>query len=294
MNITNRLFTYPVLSPDKWDYQNSIFAVDYENHMDGVNSLKLSFDIAMTCPEIEQLIMSGQAEYVIHLECSTTAFREVITSISPHIEYIIPISRISGSFDAVAFVILKEDVKDFSCADWDEDFSSMSFNLDHGSILAYQNLPGLNITKDYEEFTSAGSLFTVFHRVTEDCEPAEIYLDSNKIRIGLCSADFDLYKRYSAIDSLQSVFHCMVILPALVYVFGELKLEGGEETYQSREWFLSLEKAYEKRGLNFLGEIESEEKSAFMLAQQAMELILNKAFNQIALFYSQLEEEEDD
>ncbi|MBR3362208.1 MAG: hypothetical protein IKG39_12850 [Lachnospiraceae bacterium] len=292
MNITNRLFTYPVLSNEKWDYQNSLFAVDFENQMAGVNDLKLAFDIAMTCKEIEQLILSGKAEYVIHLECSTTAYREVLRSISTHIEHTIPIGRVSGSFDAVAFVILKEDIQDFVSTDWDEDFFGMSFDLNRGSILAYQNLPGLNITKDYEEFTSAGSLFTVFKRVTADNEAAEVYLDANKIRIGLCSEDYDLYKTYSTLDDLQEIYHCMVIFPALVYVFSELKLEGAAETYQAREWFVSLEQAYHKRGLNFMEEVDSEDKSSFVLAQQAMELIMNKAFKQMSVFYSQDEEDE--
>ena len=114
MNITNRLFTYPILSDEKDDYMESIFSVDYEQTMQGVNSLKLTFDIAMNCPELERLILNGQAEYVIHLECSTTAYREVLGSVSKHIEHIIPIGRINGTFDAVAFVILKKNIINFS------------------------------------------------------------------------------------------------------------------------------------------------------------------------------------
>lgn len=54
MNITNRLFTYPVLSDEKDDYKESFFSVDYEQSMQGVNSLRLSFDITMNCHELEQ------------------------------------------------------------------------------------------------------------------------------------------------------------------------------------------------------------------------------------------------
>lgn len=53
MNITNRLFTYPVLSEEKDDYKESIFSVDYEQAMQSVHSLKLTFDIAMNCRELE-------------------------------------------------------------------------------------------------------------------------------------------------------------------------------------------------------------------------------------------------
>lgn len=216
MNITHRLFTYPVLSDEKNDYKESIFSVDYEQTMQGVNSLKLTFDIAMNCRELEKLVLNGQAEYVIHLECSTTAYREVLRSVSRHIEHVIPIGRINGSFDAVAFVVLKKNVANFSCADWVDDYSETDFNLFAGSILAYQNLPKLDITKDYEEFTNAGSIFSIYKRITEDDCPAEINLDSAKIRIGLGSNDYEVYATYSAKTELQALLHTMIILPALV------------------------------------------------------------------------------
>lgn len=291
MNITNRLFAYPVLSDEKDDYIKSLFNVDFEQAMQGVNSLKLIFDIAMNCPELEQLILNGQAEYVIHLECSTTAFREVLRSVSKHIEHTIPIGRVNGSFDAVAFVILKKNASNFYCTDWVDDYSGITFSLFPGSILAYQNLQSLDITKDYEEFTNAGSIFTIYKRITEDDRPAEINLDSSKIRIGLGTKDYDIYAIYATKTELQALFHSMLILPALVYVFEELKQEGGEETYHNKEWFIALENAYSKRGIVFMEEVLYAEKTSYQLAQEAMELPLSKAFDQIPVFFDTTEED---
>lgn len=291
MNITNRLFTYPVLSDDKDDYKESIFNVDYEQTMQGVNSLQLTFDISMNCPELEELILNGQAEYAIHLECSTTAYREVLHSVSKHIEHVIPIGRINGSFDTVAFVILKRNVVNFFCTDWVDDYSGIVFNLSAGSILAYQNLQSLDITKDYEEFTNAGSIFSVYKRITEEERPAEINLDSSKIKIGLGTKDYDIYALYAAKTELQALFHSMIILPALVYVFEELKQEGGEETYHNKEWFMALEKSYSKRGIVFMEEVFNGEKTSYQLAQEAMELPLSRAFAQIPIFFDTTEED---
>lgn len=291
MNITNRLFTYPILSEEKDDYKESIFNVDYEQTMQGVNSLKLTFDIAMNCQELEQLIIRGQADYVIHLECTITAYREVIHSVSKHIEHVIPIGRINGTFDAVAFIILKKNITGFICSDWVEDFSNITFNLFAGSILAYQNLPSLDITKDYEEFTNAGSIFAIYKRITEDECPAEVSLDSSRIRIGLGAKDYDVYAMYSAKTELQFLFHSMLILPVLVYVFEELKQEDGAELYHNKEWFIALEKAYLRRGITFMEEVLNSEKTSYLLAQEAMELPLSKAFNQIPVFFDTIEED---
>lgn len=291
MNITNRLFTHPVLSDEKDDYKESIFNVDYEQVMQGVNSLKLTFDIAMNCRELEQLILNGQADYVIHLECPTTAYREVLHSVSKHIDHVLQIERVNGTLYVVAFVILKKNISGFICLDWVEDFSDTTFNLSVGTILAYQNLPSLDITKDYEEFTNAGSIFSIYKRLTEDDCPAEISMDSSKIRIGLGTKDYDIYALYSTKTELQPIFNSMFILPVLVYVFEELKQEDGADTYHNKEWFIALEKAYAKRGLIFMEEVINPEKTSFQLAQEAMELPLSKALDQIPGIFDTTEED---
>ena len=96
---------------------------------------------------------------------------------------------------------------------------------------------------------------------------------------------------YSQTAELQSIFHTMIILPALVYVFEELKIDGGEETYHNKEWFLALEKSYKKRGINFMEEVLDTEKTSYQLAQEAMELPISKALNQIPLLYNNSEED---
>lgn len=291
MNITNRLFTYPVLSVEKDDYKKSIFKVRLERTMSGVDSLKLSFDIAMDCPELEALIASGQAEYVIHVECSTTAYREALHSFTKHIEHVIPIKRINGIMDMVAFITLKRNIKSFTCSDWVDDYDGISFNLSVGSILAYENLPSLDITKNYEEFKNSKSIFTVWRRVTDEDKPANIDIESPKIKIGLGSKDYDAYSIFSNKPDLQQILNSLIVLPALVFVFEELKQDAGYETYRNREWFIALEKSYEKRGLKFMDEVLNEDKTSYQLAQEAMELPISNAFTQLQTLFASVEED---
>ena len=95
-------------------------------------------------------------------------------SVSNYIEHEIPIGRVNGRLEAVAFIILKKRVTNFYSEDWVEDFNGVTFDLLQGSILAYKNLESLLLTKDYEEFSNANSIFTVYKRITDDDKPAEI------------------------------------------------------------------------------------------------------------------------
>lgn len=291
MNITNRLFAYPVLSDEKNDYKQSVFRVKYEQSK-GVNDLQLSFDIEMTCQELQDMILNGQAEYVIHLECKTTAYRMVLHSMSPHIEHKVLFGRVNGTLEAVAFVVLKKRVKTFSCTDWVEDFAGTTFDLSQGAILAYENLDSLDVSKEYEEFSNAESIFSVYKRLTDEDKPAEIKMESAKIRIGLGTQDYETYSAYARYVELQPLLHAMLIFPALVYVFETLRQDDGEDNmYQGKAWFMALEQAYKKRGVDLMEEVHNDEKTSYQLAQEALVLPISKAMKQIPTFFSETEED---
>lgn len=276
MNITKRLFAYPVLSDEKDDYIQSVFQVDYKTKMEDVNTLRLTFSIEMTCEEINDLIVSGDAEFVIHLECSKTAYRKIKKSISKNFFIDIPIDQINGTLELVALIILKEDVESFVCSDWSEDFEGMTFSLEHSSIIGYQNLSEINISKDYEEFANSNSIFTVYKKYKDE-KYFDIDLEHEKIKIGLPVNDYELYGKYSGNKDCQAVLNAMLVLPAMVYIFEELKQDYGEELYHNREWYIALEKSYNKRGLNFLDEVTRTDKTSIELAQEAMEYPVSSA-----------------
>lgn len=292
MNITNRLYTYPVLSIEKDDYDTSVFEVQALQSMNGINNLLLQFDITMDNEELGQLIRDGKAEYVIHLECSNTAYRTSIHSAITYIEYEIPISRVSGKLEMVAFIVSKTKIPCFHSNDWNKDYEGLQFDFAKASVLGYQNLPTLDITKDYEELANASSIFLVYKRLTEEAKPMDVDLDSNRIKIGLCSEEYSVYSRFCGKTEFQPILNAMIILPALVYVFEELKQEGGIEINQGKEWFVSLDRAYRKRGIEFVNEIQDEDKPSIELAQEAMELPLNAAFSKLAGLYENGDEED--
>lgn len=190
MNITNRLYTYPILSPEKSDYTNSVFEVELSHKMSGVSNLVLQFSITMNNAEINQLIRDGKAEYVIHLECSTTAYRTSLHSSITEIEHDIPINRVNGKLEIVVFIISRTQIHQFYSKDWVNDFEGLSFDFTKASIIGYHNLPALDITKDYEELANASSIFLVYKRLTEEAKPMDVDLDSHKIKIGLSSHEY--------------------------------------------------------------------------------------------------------
>lgn len=293
MNITKRLYAYPVLSDDRDDYKNSIFEVDVHYRMIGVNELLLEFDITMDNDELQKLILKGDAEYVMHIECSNTSYRTTLNSITDQTSKTIPINRLNGKLELIALIVLKKDIKGYRNMDWINDYDDIRFDLAKGSILAYYNIPSFEITKDYEEFSNAGSIFKISKRLTAEPAPMDVELDAPQITIGLGTQEYDIYTKFCDRPEFQPILNSMIVLPALVYTFDELQIEDGIEKYEGRNWYISLSKAYEKRGIALKDEIIMSEKTSIQLAQEAMELSVTKALNKLSGMFENNEEEED-
>lgn len=293
MNITKRLYTYPVLSEERDDYVDSIFDAEVQYKMNGVNNLQFDFDIEMDNKDLQRMILAGDAEYVIHIECANTSFRTAIHDISNHVSKEIPIGRINGRIEIIVLIATKKDVSHFVNSKWDDDYQGLSFELSKGSILAYKNIPVIDIVKNYEEFNSASSIFKVYKRLTSEPKPMEIDLPTAQIGIGVGLQEYEIYSRFCDKEELQPILNSMMIFPALVYVFEELKQENGIDNYSGRNWYVSLSKAYEKRGIDLADELLNSDKTSVQLAQEAMELPLNAALRKFADLFENGEEEDD-
>lgn len=293
MNITKRLYTYPVLSEERDDYVDSVFDAEVQYKMNGVNNLQFDFDIEMDNKQLQSMILTGDAEYVIHIECVNTSFRTAIHDISNHVSKEIPVGRINGRIEIIVLIVTKKEVSHFVNSNWDDDYRGVSFELSKGSILAYKNIPAIDIVKNYEEFNSANSIFKVYKRLTSEPKPMEVDLSTAQIGIGVGLQEYEIYSRFCDKEELQPILNSMMIFPALVYVFEELKQENGIDNYSGRNWYVSLSKAYEKRGVDLEDELLNSDKTSVQLAQEAMELPLNAALRKFADLFENGEEEED-
>ena len=293
MNITNRLYTYPVLSNEKDDYKTSVFEVTVSTENSTVTNFDLKFNFKITNKEIRHLMLFDKcAEYVVHIECPLTSYRTVIRGdVRGELSYQIPYKMINGKVEVVAFVLASKDIKAFSSTDWNEDFEGLTFDIPKGSILAYQNLDDYMIIKDDQDLMRASSIFSVYKRNTDEIKPAVIELNSDKIKIGLCAKEYNLYNKYAGIEEIRQLANALVVLPALVYVFEELRQEENEEVYKEKLWYVSLAKSYRKKGIDIREVLMDETKTSYECAQEAMDLPITNALNALEEIFNVSEED---
>ena len=281
-----RLFTYPVQADERDDYKSN-FNADIKTSIDAANNLLLEIFCRTDCAEINRLISGGDAEYLLHVECPSTIYRTVVVRGVGNFSCKIPLSLVKEKIYLAALIVLRRDVKNFSCRDWNEDFSGLTFDLQKGSVLAYKNFQPVTLAEDPNLFKNVSSIFSVYKKLANDAAPFEIEMTSQKIKIRLGAKEYDLYRRYCENRTMLPILNALIILPPLITVFDELKADA--QAHGSDAWFLSLQAAYRRRNLDLTKLIDAED--SLKLAQEIMNLPLTKALESFTAIFSDATED---
>lgn len=288
MDIRSKLYPYPVLSSGNDDYSGSSFTFT-PNISKGPREIVFDFTLDLQDDVLNQMISEGRAEFVVHIECPYTAYREMIRGSSERCSRHVVESRLNGKVSVCAFVVAKQDIRGYTNPAFNVDYSDISFDIERGGILAIGGQCSIDITKETEELGKVPSIFSICRSAMDSDESMKIDLDGEKIAITLCAESFNNYRVMSASPVYLSVFHSILIMPALIYVFEVLKCDG-TENYEQHRWYKAICRTLTKQGLkmdqNTLDTYES-----FELAQKLLELPVNKAITALAQLGDSMEGE---
>lgn len=253
MDIRHRLYPYPVLSDTTDDYVNSSYSMDLEISK-GIRELCFKISLKLDNKQIQQMIYEGLAEYVIHIECSYTAYRTVIKTDDTTIEKSIPDHKLNGTVAVCAFIVAKTNLPAYYNSCFNEDYDGMSFHLHRGNIIAIGGQTNIKVTKEVEELSKIPSIFTICRNAEDIDDSMKIEITGEKIVIVLCNKSFGNYKMLTGMPQMLPVLHSMLIVPTLIFTFERLKSEGTSE-YEDLRWYKSIERALKKHDLTLDADI---------------------------------------
>lgn len=288
MDIRYKLFPYPVLSSFSDDYINSGFISEIIPVRD-MKDIVFKMNVLLDNDKLEKMIKEGKAEYVFHIECSQTSYREILKSSSEENIKRIPERKLNGRVTICSFIVAKEDLYDYTNICFNDDYENMTFNIEKGSILAIANQFNIDITKETEELSKVPSIFSVLRRDVDDDLGMQIEINSDKIKLWLCNQEFYHYKNVANIDAYQPLLHSALVLPALIYVFETLKHCGTEE-YEQFRWYKAIEKTLKKYDIEFNLEL-LENSHSYEIAQKLLALPIGRGLLSINKIESRDDEE---
>lgn len=280
MEIKNRLFPYPVLCVENDDYENCSFDVNTKVKED-INDIVLDFDIRLeNNEELQWLIRDGYAQFVIHIECSSTAFRTMVTSVGNKKSVRIPKARVNNVISLLGMIVAEKDIVGFKSKLLNEDYDE-EINFSRGAILAYRNLPKVYVTKNYEELAGDNSFFTVIKRTDiEEAESLPVVYDITdaKIKILVSEKTYDEYIKYHANPTMQPLLNTLLVMPAIAHMVDELRNCGDIERFKPLYWFQKISKSCKLQGKDFVNDIIDSDLPCVEVAQAMLQMPIERAF----------------
>lgn len=280
MEIKYKLYPYPVLWNKNDDYKMpSEFSAEIKTEENFKNT-KLEIKFFLKDKEIEKLIRENKAEYVVHIEGTRTYFRDFISTRETEITYDLKDRDILGKLEINFFILAKQDIRGYRNDNFNEDYSSEAFNLKKGNIIAIADGYRFDIEKNDDELGKISSIFSICKKETVEQTGMTVDMSYEKIRIGLNITDYVNYSQLSQnpnkVDSVNSI----IIFPALIYIFEQLKKDFTETDYTEYKWFRALENIFKKNGQELNKELLENEIS-IDLAQRVLNYPIERAFNSL-------------
>lgn len=279
MQIKNRLFPYPVLTPDNDDFPDNQFDVKIDNvEIKEIDSdLKVITHLNIELNNHDILNNLGVLyDLVIHYECPSTLFRGIVKVQPGNQTVILRSSSINRYLDICCFIIAKQDINNYKLDDFNEDYGNVSFRIEEGNILGYVNVDRIYIDKDDNDTHKTSSIFSVI-KIDDEKAPFNVNLDYDKIHLEMSETDYLNFKMLQNGNNLP-ILHGITIFPALVYAFEQIADSGDQ--YEDKLWYRALDlqvlKIYEKH-IHELEEINS-----IAIAQALLKHPISRALDNLA------------
>lgn len=278
MEIKNRLFPYPVLCDETDDYVNGELSVTIDIS-EGISDINFKFDIELGNKEMLDLIRMGYAKYVIHLECTSTAFRKALKTDINEISYSLPKDRVNNEVTVLVMIVAQRKIDNFFSIDLNEDYKGENITFEKASILAYRNLSKIYISKNYEELSGNDSLFSVvkIKNIDKDEEkPITFDLNGDRVKILVDEVSYDAYIRF---QHNSPIAMSLLVLPAVAYMIGELQKD--YDSFENKMWYLKMKQYYKSIGKDFIEDVIDSGRNAIELAQEMLKYPIGKTYKSL-------------
>lgn len=281
MELKNRLFPYPILSPFNNDYIDSIFNTnfDYEIHDENVF---FSYEVDINNDEICRFVEENIAALGFLVECPITSYRELIKASSLKGDFLINSDKISNFLTISVFIVSNEDIDNYHNKMFNSIYSDISFKIQKYGLLGIGDTFKIPIKKDFDEIKSVSSIFSIIPNYDTDIKivTRDLFSSGKKIIVKLPKEQFDNYKVISKDQRNNPIIHSMIIIPILVEIFTLLKSTKEWDDYEINGWFFSLEKAFEKKNLTFNSEL-LETNDPYFLAQIILDMPISNGLDML-------------
>lgn len=259
MKFRPRSFPHPVLGNlddvELYEFQaNCTFQGDRQNYY-------FHTHYKTSNPTLLELLESGSAAYVLHVECGSTFYRSrfILTNETDTIK--IPSDSLRNNVEVNFFICANADIPGYRIEGSNADYEDTRFNVKRGDVLAVADGVTFPAEKDWDAIRKVSSIMQV-EKSDEELGLMKVSPTENKIRILLPAADYNIYTQLKARDQFATILSGTIVLPALMEAISLVEEE--DSTWEGSRWYQILKARLESLS-------PTADTSVLMKAQQLYE-----------------------
>lgn len=257
MNISDKRYPYPVLTPHGDDYERSEFDVQIEVSKTP-DVIAVKFVPTLKDNGLKRLIGSEKAAKIIcHVESPKTVFRTYVELPLPLLDTAegaecltreFAAADLSGTVSVCPFIVATQDIPAYSNDSFNVDYEGEAFSIETGAVLAEGLQKTFVVDTAREALATAESIFIVV-AAPADCKTLRVDYQSDRIKVYMPDRMKGQYGTVKDNPEDREAIWAMVFVPALVNILAELQAvrryqdEETMRTYSELRWFRAVDKA---------------------------------------------------
>jgi hypothetical protein len=247
---------YPVLRSTIDDYVECEFQSSIHLELgEDMNSMYLNYQIALSVPELRDLIRVKQAKVYIYIHCRDTWFGQMIDVSTLSGQVTLDKKMIEGETEFLTLVIATKDIKSYKSTKFHPEYGAATFNIEQYQILAIADPESQYISRDILKNVSSLFDYAVNYNLSEG--EWRVKLTENRLVIEANETQVGYLRKGENTPQGKAVLLNGIFLPAVAQAIGSLSEAPGQ--YEDLNWARVVDaklKRIPKQGLDALGKAQ--------------------------------------
>jgi len=227
MKLTARSYPRPVVG--NGDDVNAGFQSPVEVAIQG-QTIEVAVLFQNGSDSLKSLVKQEKATYAVHLECSSTFFRQSFETQDEELMIELPRTSLHGRIDGIAMAVAKKRIVKYKVDASHPDYGNRTFEVDSGDVLAVSEPFRFDVDVDAEDLQKISSIMVICPDHNRHEGEMIIHWHEPRIKIVLPNEDFSRYKVVRQSPHSRSLAGMLVALPVLTEAVRQVVADESESS----------------------------------------------------------------
>jgi hypothetical protein len=272
MQINPRAYPHPVLAHWGDDILNSTFQ-GVVSGKGAKNSYVFEAVFKTNNADLIELVEQKAAFYAVHLECTSTRYRNLFRSSSEKFYFEVAAGLIDGKVEVCSFILAAEHMENYRNGSFHPDYGKAAFRVRKGDTLAVGHDRIIAADKKHDPLRKVSSIFSIVPNESEKATGMDIETGGAKVVIRLSRPNFDSYISLRHSPAYHPVLIATIVVPALVEVLERVRraaLASELDSCSEHRWFMVISRRLRDLHIDIENDPESFVDSSLKVAHELL------------------------